>query len=89
MMLNIIVLFNRLVNLIKRLEDKNIYSPSDHCAYTILPVTCRVRYVWYGIFEVFATSRPVGLADPEIERFASLGLLDMVKRLCLRLERYS
>lgn len=87
MMFNIIVLFDRLVNFIKRLKNKNIHSPGDHRTYTVLPVTCGIRHTRDGIFVVFATGRPVSLAYPEIERFVSLDRLDMIKCFCLILAR--
>lgn len=87
MMLNVIVLFDGFVNLIKCLEDENINSPGNHRTYALLPVTRRVLYIGDRIPKVLATSRPVGLAHPEIEIFILLNLLDMVKCLYLILAK--
>lgn len=86
-MLDIVILLNWLVDFIERLENEDINPPGDHRTNAVLPEGCCILSAGNGVFVVFATSWPVCLADPEVERFLILDCLDVAKGLYLGLVR--
>lgn len=66
MVLNIVALFDRFENLIKGFKNKNVDSPSKHRTDAFFPKCGSIFSARDSIFIILSTSRPIGLANPEV-----------------------
>lgn len=65
--------------LVKHLEHEHVDAPLEEAADGVLPVDGRALDGRDGVLEGGTVGGPVGLADPELEVFVALDLLDVVE----------